>query len=114
MSTIGLVVLLLLSPCKVRNTVQSALGVPTTGVSNKNVTTVHHKSCDLVEKINKEAVLVKSVSQNFPVAILNFMDEYIIHENINITFFNSSEHWQTQVPLVPYYILYKNFKVYLF
>lgn len=109
---LGLAILLLLSPCKIRNFIQSELGIPQTNVSNKSKSTISKSECltidqsDFVNNLTKPKTLVK----------------YFIYPNVDeVCFLFDKEpeaknpyHPQIwhQIDTVPYYILYQNFKVF--
>ncbi|MGJ8550621.1 hypothetical protein [Winogradskyella wichelsiae] len=114
LSVIGLVVLLVFSPCKVRNSFQDIFEFPTTEVSNKSLSSLKNRVCDV--SVDAEAIISKSYN-NLQVsqAVLS-----------KITIFNTSTIAVSQKPvlqsynargeippLAPYYILYQNNKAYL-
>ena len=106
----GLVFILLLSPCKVRNFIQVKLGVPQTEVSNKNKSTIKSSNCSNLEITTNYKASKKDKSQQ---ALLIPTCSDIIFSTIEVqlsTHLNESSKKTTTVPL---YILYKNFKDYL-
>ena len=111
LALLGLGLLLVLSPCKVRHFIQNELGLPQTEISNKNKTTFS-KSCDdldvSIELISKEKQANPSflfVFKPFQFVLLapNFQEQF---PTLGNTFFS-------RVSPVPFYILYQNFKDYL-
>lgn len=105
-SLFGLIALLLLAPCKVRNSVQTALSLPQTEVSNKSI-------CQVYEDVESVVSVTKNTYQNAPVILKN-------ETRPNFETLNLSQQTTTQltdksdaVTLIPYYILYQNLKVYL-
>ena len=109
---LGLAVLLLLSPCKVRNFIQAELGVPQTEISNKNKTTVSSSSCSDVEISNLNSVDKSSFSQQLPAILVDFALAFQISD-ITKSYSNNYKNRSYSVSAIPFYILYKNFKDYL-
>lgn len=109
---LGLVLLILLSPCKVRNFIQFELGVPQTEVSNKSKTTYNNSDCDHLD--TTVIALAKEKNATQPLPYSNFVSTFNskrleFSSNHSKVDFNSIES-AIQVPL---YILYLNFKDYL-
>ena len=114
LSIIGLVVLLVFSPCKVRNTIQEVFETTKTEVSNKSISSLKSSVCDIstdaalaISKSNhslqlSQAVLVKRPHFNSNTASLS--DRPITQ------YYNARADIP---PLAPYYILFKNNKAYL-
>ncbi|PZE17200.1 hypothetical protein DNU06_07965 [Putridiphycobacter roseus] len=103
----------MLSPCAVRNFIQAKFSLPQTEVSNLSKTTFHTSSCAVVEEdaaINHSNITVNRVQviglvkKQVPVAISD-AKKYVVP-----TAYQKKEY---QIPIVPYFILYQNFKVYL-
>ena len=112
MSTFGLVLLLLLSPCKVRNFIQAELGIPQTTVLNKSQSTISTSSCSISEVSTTVNTGGKSKTQQLPLVNattgltslqVNYTQTYSQLYKANIESFAA----------VPLYILYQNFKDYL-
>ena len=111
---VGLVFLLLFSPCKVRNFIQAELNVPLTEVSSKSQTTTSNLSCYSREVTDIFLLQTISSIKIFPVFInrffnLSFQFVEIFPNKIRIDY-QKKRH---VTPSVPLYILFKNFKVYL-
>lgn len=109
---LGLVLLILLSPCKVRNFIQFELGVPQTEVSNKSKTTYNNSDCDHFDAT--VIVLAKEKNTTQPLPYSNFISTF----NLNRSGFASNHlkvgHKAVESAIqVPLYILYQNFKDYL-
>lgn len=113
LSVIGLVLLLLLSPCKVRNYIQAELGIPQTKVPNKSKVTISNSNCNTFEII--ESALASSKPS------IQYLSDLAIN-NVNFTLntidfteksINSYKRRNQFVSCTPLYILYQNFKVYL-
>lgn len=109
---LGLVVLLLLSPCKVRNFIQAELGIPQTEVTNKSKSNLVDSNCSDLEIA--DAILSKEIPA--------FQYDLIFPVPVDFSFKNynySKKHLQLtgsqdpSVSAVPLYILYQNFKDYL-
>tara|TARA_R110002049_G_scaffold252877_2_gene428190 strand:- start:2967 stop:3356 length:390 start_codon:yes stop_codon:yes gene_type:complete len=112
MSTLGLVLLLLLSPCKVRNFIQAELGIPQTTVLNKSQSTISASSCSISEVSTTVNTVGKSKTQQLPLVNattgltslqVNYTQSYSQLYKAKIESFAA----------VPLYILYQNFKDYL-
>lgn len=110
---LGLVLLLLLSPCRVRNFLQSELGIPQTEVSNKNITTVNSTNCTTLENSETVFSIAKTVTHNLLSLAINNVD--FAFDVIHFTTKSASFYFtrNSSVSVVPLYILYQNFKVYL-
>jgi hypothetical protein len=112
LSVLGLVVLLLLSPCKVRNAVEAELGVPQTNVLNKSQATLSQSACQTVEI----SETVQTISE--PTVRLPFFPILRTDKVENALVF--AKHVTTQRPSgiqqpvsdIPLYILHQNILVY--
>lgn len=111
LSIFGLIVLLLLSPCKVRNSIQAELGVPQTKTLNKSQATISYSSCHTFEV--SETILSTSKTSSLQAHFLisgayhfDFAYNSIRH------FYNHNASRDQLVSEVPLYILYQNLKVY--
>jgi len=111
LSIFGLVLLLLLSPCKFRNFIQAELGLPQTKVLNKSQSAISQSNCQTLElsetvqtiskpTLNQSDLLISEASR-FDFII------YLIKHSFNLN--TSRSRQATDVPL---YILYQNLKVY--
>lgn len=109
---LGLVLLLLLSPCKVRNFIQAELGVPQTEVTSKNQSSFNNYGCNDLEISTNSPLKESAASQHLaavspafesPLGVSYFSNNYL-QPHI------SRDHSSSTVPL---YILYQNFKNYL-
>lgn len=111
-SVSGLIVLLLLSPCKVRNHIQSELGLLQTEVSNKSISTLRN-SCNTFGASIKATVVSKASARHFPA----FLSSRLYSASAIIDLFNTSissyKGRNSLTSFVPYYILYRNFKHFL-
>lgn len=108
---LGLAVLLLLSPCKVRNFIQEELGVPQTEVSNKSQSTISQTNCTLFQTSetiqNVSKLTFKQVGfhvSEYPTfkGVINEVKHAFIADTLK----------KQRVSNVPLYILYQNLKVY--
>ncbi|WP_435254563.1 hypothetical protein [Tenacibaculum sp. A30] len=111
---IGLIFLLLFSPCKVRNFVQAELNVPQTEVSNKSQTTHNQLSCYDSEITDASLIQVASSTKILAVFLtraFNFSFYFIESFPSKITADYQKKRFVTSS--IPLYILFKNFKVYL-
>ncbi len=110
-----LALLLLLSPCKVRNSVQSFLDVPQTEVSNYSVTTLSQSGCSVADvsidavtqevKTSKQKVFLADALAIFAPA--NIGTNY---KELSLPLSTQIEDLKTQVP---FYILFQRFKYHL-
>lgn len=109
---LGLVVLLLISPCNIRNFIQSELGLEQTEVTNKSKATLKNHQCDhpqieykAFNKEEKQPEQLQSLNQSLK---LFFKRLYLPTKFI--TYYSSVF---SRVNSVPLYILYQNLKNYL-
>lgn len=109
---LALALLLLLSPCKVRNFIQSELGIPQTEVTNKSKSNLINSNCSDLEIA--DAILSKEITA--------FQHDFVFTAPVDFSFNNynySEKHLHLtvsrnhSVSRVPLYILYQNFKDYL-
>src|SRR5690606_37726271 len=111
--TLGLVVLLCLSPCKVRNYIQSEFGALQTEVSNKSQTTINTANCNVFDVADAALNAAKPSIKHLAALVANNTDFTLNAIDFNnkptITYNTKSE----SVSFVPFYILFQNFKVYL-
>lgn len=109
----GLIVLLLVSPCKVRNHIQAVLGHPQTEVTNKSLATLT-VTCEAHPVVTNQTSLAKNHGPYFP-AILNNNLYKGTFETVDLpsssTAFDSKRN--QSAAFIPYYILYQNFKDFL-
>ena len=111
LSIFGLVLLLLLSPCKVRNFIQAELGIPQTDVSNKSQTTISSANCvafDVAETNQSSSSSDKKEPENFA------NDEFsAFHFPVQSKITNTHRISKSKlIPSFPLYILYQNIQVY--
>ncbi|CAM3866927.1 MULTISPECIES: hypothetical protein [Flavobacterium] len=111
LSIFGLVLLLLLSPCKVRNFIQAELGIPQTNVLNKSQSTISQSNCQTFEFSETIQTITKPTFQqsDFLISEASHFDftSYLLRNSFNL---NTSRN--LLVFDVPFYILYQNLKVY--
>jgi len=111
LSIFGLVLLLLISPCKVRNSIQAELGIPQTKVLNTSQSAISLSNCQTFE--------LSETVQTISKPTLNQCD-FLISEASRFDFtiyllkhsFNLHTSRSQQATDVPLYILYQNLKVY--
>ena len=114
LSLIGLVVLLIFSPCKVRNSIQEVFETQKTEVSNKSISSLKNGSCDMSTDVTTVISNSKSSLQLLQAAVLKksqFNTQFIaLSERPINRYYNA----RAQIPpLAPYYILFQNNKAYL-
>ncbi len=112
-TVIGFTFLLLLSPCKVRNYIQSELGIPQTEVTNKSQLTISASDCNNIEV--SDAAITFSKPSTHHISVLLFNDSTFAVKIVgtltkSINHFNANSLSVTSIPL---YILYQNFKAFL-
>lgn len=107
----GLVLLLLFSPCKVRNFIQVELGLPQTEVLNKSQSIVYQSDC-LTFEISKTVQSYSKPSVHQPDFF--FPEVFSFEAKINQVslLFTSPTSENRLVSDVPLYILYQNLKIY--
>ena len=107
---LGLVILIVFSPCKVRNYIQSELEIPLTEVTNKSISTA--SNCNTFESVVTISSLSKSTSKTVPSKLGN---DFIRFSN-STDFLNKSKGFYTarnqSISAIPLYILYQNRKVF--
>ena len=108
----GLALLLLLSPCKVRNFIQAELDIAKTKVVSKNKTTLNNNNCsdlDIVADLFSKEKPAPKLIPLYPTAV-----EWplVVHNTTN-NYIQPTENRNRSVARVPLYILYQNFKDYL-
>ncbi len=110
---LGLALLLLLSPCKVRNFIQAELGIPLTEVANKSKTTISNSTCSIFEIASSTLSKTKYATQLIPeIEGTRFSEELAGFALLD----GSSPYHKKRnyaVSHIPFYILYQNRKVYL-
>lgn len=113
LSVIGLALLLLLSPCKVRNHLQAQLGVTQTDVVNKNKTTLPNTTCNLSEVV--ESTIQSAIPTfHFLSSLAKNNTQSSSYERVVVELLqNPNNQVKSTSFLAPLYILYQNFKAYL-
>lgn len=111
LSLAGLALLLLLSPCKVRNFIQSELGVSQTQALNKSQSTISQYSCFAFEITESaETVTESTLATSYLLYPESYSLDFSNHYNKDLIFQRSSEY--LSISDVPLYILYQNLKIY--
>lgn len=110
-SVFGLVLLLLLSPCKVRNFIQTELGIPTIKVPHKSKSTISQSDCQTFEvAVTFHNILKPNFQQGdfliSDISFSGFTNNFFKHTFI----FDASKN--REAVDVPLYILYQNLKIY--
>ncbi|MFA7688282.1 MAG: hypothetical protein WCY25_10500 [Moheibacter sp.] len=111
LSLLGLALLLLLSPCKVRNFIQAQIGLPQTNVLNKSLATISTASCVAFDV----AEINHSSSPSVTKAVDFFVNEpaFILHFPVQLKTNNTLRISKSKlIPSIPLYILYQNIQVY--
>ncbi|HZW62712.1 MAG TPA: hypothetical protein VFF15_03610 [Flavobacteriaceae bacterium] len=106
----GLALLLLLSPCKVRNYIQAELGIAQTQVPGKSQTVLSQTSCYTVD-VHKAVEQVTKPESQSPQALFSvpFSTLTVLASNSCLSLITGENPSGTNIPL---YILYQNLKVY--
>lgn len=111
LSILGLLLLLLLSPCKVRNFIQAELGVSQTKVLNKGQATISQSNCLTFDVSDTIQTISKPTIQQTYFAVLEAYSFGVAIKPVKHSF--ASKPSRGQLPLdVPLYILYQNIQVY--
>ena len=111
LSVIGLVLLLLLSPCKVRNFIQAELGIPQTKVLNKSQSTISQANCQNFE-LSKNVQTISGKNLQYPDLPSSKASSFEIAINLIKDSFNLGTLRNQLISNVPLYILYQNIQVY--
>ena len=111
-STVSFALLLLLSPCTIRNSIQSAFGVPQTSVSNVSKTTVSQSECVTAELTKFQAKHINH-SNLINTASAFFTSVFAVVEVESKIQLFQDKNWIHTIPVVPSYILYQNFRAFL-
>ncbi|MCG8183478.1 hypothetical protein [Tenacibaculum piscium] len=108
---LGLVLLLLISPCKIRNFVEAKLGFPTTQVINKSKTTITI-SCNNAVLPQSKLIKFNTCFKYLPLVFVGFKKVPKITDasNLSTQFREARNYSATTIPL---YILYQKFTNYL-
>lgn len=109
---LGLALLLLISPCKVRNFIQAELGIPQTQVTNKSKATIGSASCSALESapsttLSKVGYMLQLVPIRVP-KLPCFSTAIMVGQSVP-----SLKERRHLVAAIPLYILYQNFKIHL-
>lgn len=108
----GLLLLLALSPCKVRNFIELQLGIPQTSVLNKSQTTITNSNCAELETSTFNTNPAKKHTKTLATitAGFQFVIRFIPTKKTDTNYQETSLHNVVNIPL---YILYQQFKDYL-
>ncbi|MGV9004789.1 hypothetical protein [Flavobacterium sp.] len=114
LSIFGLVMLLLLSPCKVRNFIETQLDLPPTEVANKSLSSFNSSNCTSVEITKTSTTSAQSSAQFVPAFVENKMQfAFITNVDYTPTVRNQYTNRKQSLTFAPLYILHQNFKAYL-
>ncbi|MGJ8661339.1 MAG: hypothetical protein ACSHXL_04830 [Bacteroidota bacterium] len=111
LSLLGFVILLLISPCAVRNYIQSEIGIPQTEVSNKSKATIHTSQCSIQEITDIAQTTYEESTFSFTALAAtksSFTIRWIVNNEKSIDHYFERNHF---ISFLPLYILYQNFKV---
>ncbi|WP_040278886.1 hypothetical protein [Psychroserpens damuponensis] len=111
LTVFGLVLLLLLSPCKVRNFIKAELEIPQTNVLNKNQTTISTTSCVAFDATQ----INHSSATSSTKALVTFANDELFTFHVPFQLKNKNTFRSSTSKLVlsiPLYILYQNIQVY--
>lgn len=111
LSVFGLALLLLLSPCKVGNFIQSELGGPQTKVLNKRHSTISQSDCHTFE-VSETVQHITKPSFEQPKLLVSDTDRFDFTIHLLKHSFNPESSISLETTGVPLYILYQNLKVY--
>ena len=108
----GFILVLILSPCKVRNFIQATLDIPETEVTNKNQTTIGNSNCSTFQVLVNNSNQKKQNTQQLPEITSNADVTF----SVNSFYTNNLQSYKVRInsiSSIPLYILYQNFKDYL-
>lgn len=111
---IGLIILLVASPCKVRNSIQGVFEIQKTEVSNKSISHLQQSSCETFSETNSTLTAYNVSIDAFQITLNKSLQYYI--GSIPLSDRPITQYYSARdeiPPLVPYYILFKNNKAYL-
>ncbi len=106
----GLILLLLLSPCKVRNFIQAELGIPQTEVTNKSQSTLSQASCEIFETQTAHQTASESPIQLPDGNAEEWTFQFVGNSKKKEVLPNPIS--AQRAPNIPFYILYQNLLVY--
>lgn len=106
-----LALLLLISPCKVRKSIQSGLGIPQTEVTNKSQTTLSSTNCSDFEVTKTTSVTEKSAGKYLSVISSGKEWAFKLYFSKQPALAYSQSNFSAVK--IPFYILYQNFREYL-
>jgi hypothetical protein len=109
---LGLAFLLLISPCKVRNFIQSNLDVPQTEVTNKSKTSLSHTNCSDADNLATSTAGVKKITKQLP-AVFNDYSFAIYQTEFSNSYLLPHHARNNFASAIPLYILYQHIKDYL-
>ncbi len=108
----GLALLLLLSPCKVKNFIHAELGIPKTEVSKTGKNQISGSSCTTAELAESALTFSKQVTQHAPAIKAGNNTFNFKTVEVGTPLVAPFQKRNVSVSLTPYYILYQNFKIY--
>jgi len=109
---LGLAFLLLLSPCKVKNTIQTQFGIAHTSVINKSQSTVSPTNCQILE--TPKVANGSEKPTFYPKSFLTsgaFKFPFPLGSSCTSALYKPTNHLLFSRP--PFYILFQRLKVYL-
>ena len=111
LSIVGLAMLLLFSPCKVRNFIEAELGLPQSEVLNKSQSIVSQFNCQTIEVAKAVQSQSKPTVQQ-PVFLVAEASDFEFRAQLHSQLFTPFISESQQVPDIPLYILYQNLQIY--
>ncbi|MBR9854442.1 MAG: hypothetical protein GYB37_07675 [Algicola sp.] len=102
--------MLLVAPCKVRNTLELSLGLEKSEASNKLKTTVSSLSCASYEAVQNNNTVFQELVKPAPFGPSGSVSTQYKVLEANVSNYIPKEHSLSTV--VPFYILYRQFQVY--
>lgn len=107
----GLALLLLFSPCKLRNFIQAELGVQQTNTLNKSQSTLSQTSCKTLTTTKVSQTLSKSISPQPDYASIE-KHFFGIAYDFCMDAYSNRESYKLNLTGVPLYLLYQNIQIY--
>lgn len=108
-----MVLLLVIAPCKIRNSIESALGVENTTAINKSKASFNDNSCHTIDGLPASEIVSKNAINPPVTSAVATGTSPIGFPLLSNTHFSPYLRKEKSVSPVPYYLLYRQFRAYL-